>query len=88
MLVAWSTPSLSSEYWNSTETFGCVPSTTTYGKQAQIYAWAAHRATGMPVREVVFLFARIPKESATLVDAAFMAAADALMRDAAVGVTG
>ena len=60
----------------------------TYGKQAQIYAWAAHRATGMPVREVVFLFARIPRESATLVDAAFMAAADALMRDAAVGVTG
>ena len=29
-----------------------------YRPQALVYAWAAHRATGMPVREVVFLFAR------------------------------
>jgi ATP-dependent exoDNAse (exonuclease V) beta subunit len=54
----------------------------TYRTQALVYAWAAHRATGMRVREVVFLFARIGAESAIAVDDAFMDEAEALMRQA------
>ncbi len=53
-----------------------------YRNQALVYTWAAHRATSMPVREVVFLFARIALEHNTIVDDAFMAEAEALMRDA------
>jgi ATP-dependent exoDNAse (exonuclease V) beta subunit len=51
-----------------------------YRPQALVYAWAAREATGLPVREVVFLFARVPQESAMIVDAAFLAEAEALMR--------
>ena len=50
-----------------------------YHRQALVYAWAARAATGLPVREVVFLFARGPWEHAMVVDAAFVAEADALM---------
>ena len=55
-----------------------------YRRQAQVYAWAARRATGMTVREVVFLFARVEGErgaSRMACDATFMAEAEALMRD-------
>jgi hypothetical protein len=53
----------------------------TYRNQALVYAWAAHTATRMRVREVVFLFARPDpaREHRTIVDDAFMAAADALV---------
>jgi ATP-dependent exoDNAse (exonuclease V) beta subunit len=54
-----------------------------YRTQALVYAWAAKQATGMEVREVVFLFARPEPalECAIAVDAAFMAEAEALMRE-------
>ncbi len=51
-----------------------------YRKQALIYAWAAARAAAMPVREVIFLFARPGIERAMPVDAAFQAEAEALLR--------
>ena len=54
--------------------------TDSYRPQALIYAWAAAAATRLPVREVVFLYARVPAESAIPVDAAFVAAADVAMR--------
>ena len=49
--------------------------------QALVYAWAAQRATGMPVREVVFLFARPHPavEHAVPVDDALLAEAEALL---------
>ncbi len=53
-----------------------------YRNQALVYAWAAHAATRMPVREVIFLYARFTgadAEQRFVVDAAFMAAAEALM---------
>ncbi|HEY7802685.1 MAG TPA: PD-(D/E)XK nuclease family protein, partial [Dehalococcoidia bacterium] len=50
-----------------------------YRTQMLVYAWAAERAAGMPVREVVFLFARPGIEHATVVDAAFRAEAEALL---------
>ena len=50
-----------------------------YRPQALVYAWAAHRATGTPVREVVFLFARPGIEHAETVDAPFLAEAEALL---------
>ncbi len=62
-----------------------------YYKQAQVYAWAAQRATGMPVREVVFLFARImpvAHESMIAVDANFIASAETLVSTAALDVLG
>ena len=59
-----------------------------YHQQAQVYAWAAQRATGLPVREVVFLFARIPHETTITVDAEFIATAEALIRTAALDVLG
>ncbi len=55
-----------------------------YRGQALIYAWAAHRATGMPVREVVLLFARIPVEKAYAVDEAFMREAEEMLAAPAV----
>ena len=55
-------------------------SAATYRNQALIYAWAAAAATGLPVREVVFLYVRGPWESRITVDAAFVAEAEALMR--------
>jgi ATP-dependent helicase/nuclease subunit A len=51
-----------------------------YRPQALVYAWAAREATGLLVREVVFLFARGPWEHTMTVDAAFLAEAEALMR--------
>jgi ATP-dependent exoDNAse (exonuclease V) beta subunit len=53
--------------------------TAEYRGQALIYAWAAHRATGFPVREVIFLFASIPAEKSIPVDAAFLAEAEAML---------
>lgn len=50
-----------------------------YRTQALVYAWAAARTTGMPVREVVFLFARVPATRAFTVDDAFMAEAESLL---------
>jgi ATP-dependent exoDNAse (exonuclease V) beta subunit len=50
-----------------------------YRNQALVYAWAAHRATGMVVREVVFAFARPGIEHATRVDDAFMGEAAGLI---------
>ncbi len=50
-----------------------------YRAQALIYAWAAQCTTGMPVREVVLLFARTGVEHATRVDASFLAEAEALL---------
>jgi ATP-dependent helicase/nuclease subunit A len=50
-----------------------------YHPQALVYAWAAHRATGMPVREVVFLFARPGIEHPVPVDDALLAEAEALL---------
>jgi ATP-dependent helicase/nuclease subunit A len=51
-----------------------------YRNQALVYAWAVREATGMPVREVIFLFARPGIERAYACDAAFGAEAEALMR--------
>ncbi|MEX0750980.1 MAG: UvrD-helicase domain-containing protein [Dehalococcoidia bacterium] len=50
-----------------------------YRNQALVYAWAVRQAA-MPVREVVFLFARPGVERAYPVDDAFLAEAEALMR--------
>ena len=58
--------------------------TATYRNQALVYAWAAQLATGRPVREVVFVYARPGVERAIPVDAAFMAEAESLMRQAAL----
>lgn len=55
--------------------------TASYRRQALVYAWAAHETTGLLVREVVFLYARVPGESAFVANASFMAEADALMRE-------
>jgi ATP-dependent exoDNAse (exonuclease V) beta subunit len=54
-----------------------------YRNQALVYAWAAQKTTGLPVREVAFLFARGPFVFNYPVDAAFMAEAEALLRGAA-----
>ncbi len=58
--------------------------TATYRNQALVYAWATQLATGRPVREVVFVYARPGVERAIAVDAAFMVEAEALMRQAAL----
>jgi ATP-dependent exoDNAse (exonuclease V) beta subunit len=50
-----------------------------YRPQALVYAWAAARATGLPVREVVFLFARLGAEHAVPVDAALLEEAEVLL---------
>jgi ATP-dependent exoDNAse (exonuclease V) beta subunit len=50
-----------------------------YRPQALAYAWAAHRATGLPVREVVFLYVRLPYEDVVPVDDAFMREAENLI---------
>lgn len=50
-----------------------------YETQAMVYAWAAHRATGLPVREVVLLFARTGAERAFACHPGFMSRADAMM---------
>ncbi len=52
-----------------------------YRNQALVYAWAAHAAARLPVSEVTFLFARPDPaiEHCTVVDAAFMSEADALV---------
>jgi ATP-dependent helicase/nuclease subunit A len=55
------------------------PRAALYRGQALIYAHAAQAATGMPVREVVLLFARLPHEHRFVVDDAFMAEARALL---------
>jgi ATP-dependent helicase/nuclease subunit A len=52
-----------------------------YRNQALVYAWAVHEATRMPVREVVFLFARPGVERSYDADDAFLAEAARLMRD-------
>ncbi len=57
-----------------------------YRNQALVYAWAAREATGMRVREVIFLFARTGDEHVMTADAAFMAQADDLMRSAAAAL--
>jgi ATP-dependent helicase/nuclease subunit A len=51
-----------------------------YRNQALVYAWAVERATAMPAREVIFLFARPGIERPFAVDDAFRAEAEALMR--------
>ena len=56
-----------------------------YRNQALIYGWAAGRAAAMPVREVIFLFARPGIERSMPVDAAFLAEAEDLLRRAALG---
>jgi hypothetical protein len=52
-----------------------------YRAQALVYAWSAQRAASMPVREVIFLFARPSPaiERSFTVDAAFLAEAEALL---------
>ncbi|MBF6600840.1 MAG: UvrD-helicase domain-containing protein [Dehalococcoidia bacterium] len=50
-----------------------------YRNQMLVYGWAAERATGLPVREVVFLFARPGIERATVFDAALRAEAAELL---------
>jgi ATP-dependent exoDNAse (exonuclease V) beta subunit len=50
-----------------------------YRAQALVYAHAAHAATGMPVREVILLFARVPEEHRFTVDDDFRRAADELL---------
>jgi ATP-dependent helicase/nuclease subunit A len=50
-----------------------------YRPQALIYAWAAAHATGMPVREVIFLFARPGIEHVMTVGEAFRAEAESLL---------
>jgi ATP-dependent helicase/nuclease subunit A len=51
-----------------------------YRNQTLVYAWAAQRATGMPVREVVLLFATPGEERSFPANPAFMAEAEALLR--------
>jgi ATP-dependent helicase/nuclease subunit A len=51
-----------------------------YRNQALVYAWAVRAATGMPVREVIFLFARPGVERSYAADDAFLAEAERLMR--------
>ncbi|TAK65187.1 MAG: hypothetical protein EPO22_05265 [Dehalococcoidia bacterium] len=58
--------------------------TATYRNQALVYAWATRLATGRPVREVVFVYAHPGVERPIAVDAAFMAEAETLMRQAAL----
>jgi ATP-dependent helicase/nuclease subunit A len=53
-----------------------------YREQGLVYAWAAHEATGLPIRQVVFLYVRLPHEETIAVDAAFMREAEALIRGA------
>ncbi len=62
--------------------------TDSYRRQALVYAWAASAATGLPVREVVFLYARGPWEERIAVDAAFMDEAEAMMRAPAAASAG
>jgi ATP-dependent exoDNAse (exonuclease V) beta subunit len=50
-----------------------------YRPQALAYAWAAHLATGLPVREVVFLYVRLPHAEVLPVDDAFLREAEALI---------
>jgi ATP-dependent exoDNAse (exonuclease V) beta subunit len=52
-----------------------------YRTQALVYAWAAQAAARMPVREVIFLFARPdpPLERALSVDDAFLAEAESVL---------
>ncbi len=54
--------------------------TESYRPQALVYAWAAAAATGLLVRAVVFLYARLPAESIVPVDAAFVAESERAMR--------
>jgi ATP-dependent exoDNAse (exonuclease V) beta subunit len=56
-----------------------------YRNQALVYAWAVHEAA-MPVREVIFLFARPGEERSYTVDAAFLKEAATLMRTEPVEV--
>ena len=51
-----------------------------YRTQALVYAWAARAATGMAVREVIFLFGRPAAEHAMACDEAFWREAEELMR--------
>ena len=57
-----------------------------YRTQALVYAWAARRATGLPVREVVFVFARPREERRLPADAAFLAEAEKLLSQPLVSV--
>jgi ATP-dependent exoDNAse (exonuclease V) beta subunit len=50
-----------------------------YRSQALTYAWAAGRATGLPVREVIFLFASVPLERSIVVTDDVVAEAGALL---------
>jgi hypothetical protein len=52
-----------------------------YRAQALIYAWSARRASGMPVREVILLFARPDPaiERSFTVNPAFLAEAESLL---------
>lgn len=54
-----------------------------YRHQALAYAWAAHQATGLPLREVVFLYVRVPCEESIPIDDAFLREGDALIRGGA-----
>jgi ATP-dependent helicase/nuclease subunit A len=59
-----------------------------YRTQALVYAWAAQRATGLPVREVVFIFARPDpvEERSFRATAAFLAEAEELLSRQLVSV--
>jgi ATP-dependent helicase/nuclease subunit A len=59
-----------------------------YRAQALIYAWSAQRASGMPVREVILLFARPDPaiERAFTVNAGFLAEAESLLSQDIVAV--
>ena len=57
-----------------------------YRTQALVYAWAARRATGLPVREVVFVFARPREERSFAATAAFLAEAEKLLSQPLVSV--
>jgi ATP-dependent helicase/nuclease subunit A len=63
--------------------------TALYRAQALVYAWAAQAATAMPVREVVFVYARGPHEVSVPVDAQAIEEATALIeRGEALELTG
>jgi ATP-dependent exoDNAse (exonuclease V) beta subunit len=51
-----------------------------YRTQALVYAWASRVATGLAVREVVFLFARLPEERSFRVDDKFLAEAEGVLQ--------
>jgi ATP-dependent exoDNAse (exonuclease V) beta subunit len=63
---------------------GVADRTAMYRNQALVYAWAAHHTTNLPVREVIFLYARLSHEDRIPVDAAFLSEAEDLLRSPAM----